>query len=169
MSTNSWGKPVQNRPFVSDPDAKPIVYSLSEGRENQVLVHALGSDTGLACTIAEQTFEASDQGPVHVHLNEDEGFYILEGEITIRFPDDDSVFTAGVGQLVWHPRGRRHDYQVSATSKVRLLQVLIPGTNLAPDFFEELAHGQAAELLKEGKAAEFVEWSRDNFGLLIDG
>lgn len=168
MGDSSWGKPVQNRPFLSDPDAKPITWSLPGGLEAELVVHALGTDTGLACSIAEHTWQPGDRGPVHLHLHEDEGFYILEGEVTITFPDDNEAFVARAGQLVWHPRGHRHDYVVSAHSTVRLLQILIPGTNLAPEFFEEVSQGEAAELLKAGKTAEFFDWSRDKFGLIID-
>jgi len=153
---------------MSDPDAKPLVWSLPGGQEAQLVVHAVGTDTGLACTIAEHTWQPADGGGVHMHLNEDEGFYVLEGELTIRFPDDDETFTARAGQLVWHPRGRRHDYVVSAHSTVRILQILIPGTNLAPDFFEEVGGGEASELLNAGKMTEFFDWSRDRFGVVFD-
>ena len=47
---------------------------------------------------------------MHLHHQEDEGFYILDGQI--RFRRGDEVFTAGPGEFVLGPRGVPHCYKV---------------------------------------------------------
>jgi quercetin dioxygenase-like cupin family protein len=158
MSSGDDGA-IQNEPFVSDPSSSTITWSLGAA-EAKLIVHATGSQTGLACSISEHIWEAGDKGGFHAHLLEDEAFYVIEGEITIRMPDDDRVYTARAGELVWHPRGRKHDYEVSATAPVRLLQILVPGTKLVPDFFSAIADGAASNIGSERGAREFFDWAR---------
>jgi mannose-6-phosphate isomerase-like protein (cupin superfamily) len=156
--------PIQSDPFKSNPAEATIEWSLGDA-VSKLIVHATGPRTGLACTIAEHIWAPGDAGGFHAHLNEDEAFYVIEGEITVRMPDDDAVFTAGAGELIWHPRGHKHNYEVSADVPVRLLQVMIPGTNLVPGFFEAVADGKADEIGTESGAAEFFEWSRRVYGV----
>ena len=67
--------------------------------------------------------------------------------------------------MIWHPRGRKHDYEVSAAGPVRLLQILIPGSDLVPGFFEEVAAGKADEIGTAEGAAEFFDWSRGAYNV----
>lgn len=155
---------IRNEPFKSDPSASTITWGIGPA-EAQLIVHATGPQTGLACTIAEHIWEPGDEGGFHAHLVEDEAFFIIEGELTVRMRDDDVEFTAGPGELIWHPRGRTHNYEVSAAGPVRLLQILIPGSNLVPGFFEAVANGKAANIDSESGAAEFFQWSRDAYNV----
>lgn len=150
---------VRNEPFKSDPGGSTLTWGIGGG-EAKLIVHATGPQTGLACTIAEHVWEPGDQGGFHAHLVEDEAFFVIEGEVTVNMPDDGVSFTAGPGELIWHPRGRRHDYSVSASGPVRLLQILVPGSDLVPGFFEEVAAGRADNVGTPEGAAEFFEWSR---------
>jgi quercetin dioxygenase-like cupin family protein len=62
--------------------------------------------------------------PLHVHHREDEGFYVLEGQIRFRKGDDE--FIAGPGTLVWLPRGIAHAFKVQPGG-ARALLLLTPG------------------------------------------
>jgi quercetin dioxygenase-like cupin family protein len=46
--------------------------------------------------------------PPHVHLREDEMFYVLDGEVT--FLRDEATFAAGPGSAVFMPRGTVHTF-----------------------------------------------------------
>lgn len=48
--------------------------------------------------------------PLHVHHAEDEGFYILDGEVTLYLPGEE--IECGSGDFVLHPRGVPHAYRV---------------------------------------------------------
>lgn len=51
-----------------------------------------------------------DMPPLHVHRAEDEGFYVLEGEITVFEPGEERTLRAGEFALT--PRGVPHTYRV---------------------------------------------------------
>jgi quercetin dioxygenase-like cupin family protein len=52
----------------------------------------------------------STEPPVHIHRNEDEAWYILDGAMT--FYVDAEVFPATTGSFVYAPRGRPHGFTV---------------------------------------------------------
>jgi quercetin dioxygenase-like cupin family protein len=53
---------------------------------------------------------AGEMPPLHVHRNEDEGFYVLGGEMTLYLPGE-SV-TLRPGEFLLAPRGVPHAYEV---------------------------------------------------------
>lgn len=61
--------------------------------------------------------------PLHVHHREDEGFYVLEGEVT--FYVGDETHEAGPGSFVMGPKDVPHRYEVK-TPKARLLMLFSP-------------------------------------------
>ena len=62
-----------------------------------------------------------DSPPLHIHQNEDEIFYILEGES--RFRLEDSELRAGPGDSVIASKGVRHTYRVESHTGGRFLTV----------------------------------------------
>jgi quercetin dioxygenase-like cupin family protein len=164
LMNTSTDSTIRNEPFKSEPSNSTLQWSLGAAQA-KLIVHASGRQTGLACSISEHIWEPGDAGGFHTHLLEDEAFYVIEGEITVRMPDDDRVYTAGAGELIWHPRGRKHDYEVSATAPVRLLQILVPGTDLVPGFFAAIAEGAANNIGSEAGARDFFDWSRRTYGV----
>src|SRR5919108_6563144 len=54
-----------------------------------------GEETGGAYFAMEALVPPGGGPPPHIHANEDETFYVLEGEVTIRLGD--TTVTAGVG------------------------------------------------------------------------
>ena len=70
----------------------------------EVLVKASADTTGGAFTIFEERDPVDT--PLHVHTNEDELFYVLEGEHVFQVGNEEH--RAGPGALVFAPRGVPH-------------------------------------------------------------
>jgi mannose-6-phosphate isomerase-like protein (cupin superfamily) len=60
--------------------------------------------------------------PWHVHHNDDEAWYVLEG--TLRVKRGDEVVEAGPGAAVFVPRGTAHTYWNPDSRPVRYLLVM---------------------------------------------
>ena len=71
--------------------------------------------------------------PPHVHSREDEGFYILEGEIT--FTIGDQRLIAGAGVFANMPVGTPHSFKNESTKPARMLISIAPA-GLEKMFFE---------------------------------
>jgi quercetin dioxygenase-like cupin family protein len=69
---------------------------------------------------------AGDQPPLHVHEHEDEGFYVLEGSLTLWVGDADPV-TLVPGEFALAPHGIPHTYRVG-DSRGLFLVTSTPGT-----------------------------------------
>ena len=71
------------------------------------------------------TLQPEREGPeLHVHADEDDSFYILEGELTFIVEDDDVV--AGPGTFVLVPPGVRHTFANRGNAVVRMVNVHAP-------------------------------------------
>lgn len=66
--------------------------------------------------------------PPHVHDDEDELFYILDGELTLLV--DDGERTAGAGSFVHLPRGVPHGFRNASDREIRMLVITTPGGGL---------------------------------------
>jgi quercetin dioxygenase-like cupin family protein len=77
---------------------------------NRVRVHISGAETGGAFALLETSGPPGDQPPLHVHHHDDEGFYVLDGELTLWVGDAVNVLRAGEGMLA--PRGVPHTVRV---------------------------------------------------------
>jgi mannose-6-phosphate isomerase-like protein (cupin superfamily) len=60
--------------------------------------------------------------PLHLHRNDDEAWYVLEGTLVVRVGKDDVEVRAGSGVLV--PRGTPHTYWNPGPGPVRYLLVM---------------------------------------------
>jgi quercetin dioxygenase-like cupin family protein len=80
---------------------------------NRVRIHISGLQTDGGFALLEATGPAGDHTPLHVHHLDDEGFYVLEGELTLWVGDDKHVLRAGEGMLA--PRGVPHTLRVGET------------------------------------------------------
>jgi mannose-6-phosphate isomerase-like protein (cupin superfamily) len=92
-------------------------------------VKASAADTGGRYTLVEITAPPRLQAPLHVHYREDEGFYVLDGSVTIEVGD--ATVELGAGQHAYGPRDIPHRFTVGPDG-ARMLWVLAPGG------FEEL-------------------------------
>ena len=62
----------------------------------------------------------------HVHADEDDAFYILEGELTFVVGDDEEEVVAGPGTFVLVPPGVRHGFSNRTDQVVRILNLHAP-------------------------------------------
>jgi len=153
-----------SEPFTSKDNTKEITWSL-DGTPSRLIVHASGEQTGRAVTVAEHVWPAGSSGGLHSHHFEDEGFYLLEGELTVTMPNHGETYEVRPGEFLWHPRLTRHTYAVSDSGPARVLQFLVPGTDLVPGFFEELESGRAGDLEAPGAMEELIGWAQDDYGV----
>ena len=86
-------------------------------------IKATGKDTGGQYTLVEVVEPQGVEVPLHVHHNEDEAFYILEGEMT--FYVGDQTIKAQPGSFLFGPKDVPHAFTVDS-GPARLLFVLSP-------------------------------------------
>ena len=77
---------------------------------NRVRIHISAAQTDGSFALLESTGPAGDHTPLHVHHLDDEGFYVLEGEITLWAGDEKHVL--GAGESILAPRGVPHTLRV---------------------------------------------------------
>ena len=120
-------------------------------------VKASSADTGGQYALLEMTAPPGLQTPLHVHYREDEGFYVLEGSITIEVGD--ATVELAAGQHAFGPRDIPHRFTVGPAG-ARMLWVLTPGG--FEDFVDEVSVPAAtptvppATVLPPENAAEIV-------------
>ena len=80
----------------------------------RVRVLASGDDTEGAFGLVDMLeVPAGSMPPLHVHRDHDEGFYVLDGEVTLLLPGQE--VTLRRGDFFLAPRGVPHTYRVGAT------------------------------------------------------
>src|SRR3954447_5567186 len=118
-----------------------------------VRVRAAGEDTGGRYGVVESVAPSGHQPPPHVHHEDDEGFYVLEGEITVYVGDDATVLRSG--EFINAPRGVAHTFRVSGPEPARMLVTSAPARFDA--FVRELGEPAAREELPVLDAPPDVE------------
>jgi mannose-6-phosphate isomerase-like protein (cupin superfamily) len=103
-------------------------------------VKASAADTAGRYTLVEITAPPGLEAPLHVHYTEDEGFYVLEGSVTV-FAGDEIVELAS-GAHAFGPRDVPHRFTVGPDG-ARMIWVLTPGgfENLIEDVSVPAATG----------------------------
>jgi quercetin dioxygenase-like cupin family protein len=91
--------------------------------EGLAVIKATGGDTGGQIAILEITEPPGAEAPRHVHHKEDEGFWVLEGEVT--FDVGGTAIRATTGHFAFGPRDVPHSYRVGP-SGCRMLFILTP-------------------------------------------
>ena len=87
-------------------------------------VKASAADTAGQYTLLEITAPPGLETPMHVHYAEDEGFYVLEGSVTIVVGDETVELTAG--RHAFGPRDVPHKFIVGPDG-AHMIWVLTPG------------------------------------------
>ncbi|MCC7361990.1 MAG: cupin domain-containing protein [Anaerolineales bacterium] len=103
---------------------------------------AVMSETGGQAWVLEGLADNKMGVPLHVHSQEDELWYVLEGEIA--FTLDGAVHRGGPGTFVYIPKGVAHTFQV-VSDKARWFGVGLGG-RLDQWFFETGAPAQSLTL-----------------------
>jgi quercetin dioxygenase-like cupin family protein len=104
--------------------ARPIVVSPGEGqRVGNVEFLARTADTP-RFTLGIIEFAAGRELEAHSHPEEDDAFYILDGELTFIFGDE--TLAAPPGTFVLVPPGVEHGFRNDGDSPVRILNLHAP-------------------------------------------
>jgi quercetin dioxygenase-like cupin family protein len=98
-----------------------------------VTVLATAEQTAGSFGLMESVFARGAEPPPHVHHREDESFFVLGGDLTVRVGDD--TFSAAPGSFVFCPRDVPHLLTVHS-EQARTLTLVTPGG--LESFFVEL-------------------------------
>jgi mannose-6-phosphate isomerase-like protein (cupin superfamily) len=83
-----------------------------------------GADTDQAVALLEDTVQPGYGPPPHIHLHENEAFYVLAGEFT--FTLGERTMPAPPGTLLTVPKGQLHTFQNVGATPGRLLALVWP-------------------------------------------
>ncbi len=92
-----------------------------------------GAESGGAYFAMEAIVPPGGGPPPHIHRNEDETFYVLEGEV--EFLLGDRIVTGSAGDFVSVPRGTVHRFHNAGSARARLILTFTPAG--IEKFFEE--------------------------------
>ena len=134
LSTKPYPLPVVRKPFTvkagKDRFNEPILY---QGvNPNLVKISAKDSDGQLA--VFEYEGLAKIGPPVHMHLHQDEIFYVIEGEYLFQVGDERQSLKAG--DSIFLPRNIAHTW-LQLSEKGKLIYLLQPAGQLE-DFFMKM-------------------------------
>jgi quercetin dioxygenase-like cupin family protein len=119
--------------------SRPLTFQTpSEGRTIAVVGDvyrflATGEDTNGKYALWEAIVTPGGGPPPHIHSREEEGFYILEGEITLTVGEERIVATAGMFANL--PVGSLHSFRNETDRPARMLISVAPA-GLEKMFFE---------------------------------
>ena len=126
-------------PFSTDGPSGALMTASGEGRPVHVLgadlmIRVSSRDTDGAFTVFEGRIPPLEGPPLHRHPDQDESFYVVEGEF--RFEVDGHEIYASAGASVVAPRGSCHTFQNIGSERGRMITTVIPGG--LDLFFEEV-------------------------------
>jgi quercetin dioxygenase-like cupin family protein len=98
-------------------------------KTGRVLVKASGAETGGSFSQVETIDPRGTATPLHIHHNEEETFYVLEGEVSV-FVDGER-YDVSAGDYAFVPRGLPHGYVVRS----EVARMLV---TFSPSGFEEV-------------------------------
>ncbi len=147
------------RALVIGPAEGPTVANPARGG---LTYKARSEQTGGALTAWESTAAPGDGPPLHLHVNEDELMYVLEG--LLRFRLDETDHPAPAGSFVFIPRGVPHTWQNAGDGQARILFVFTPASPGMERFFE-----RAAELPEDTRMAESFKTLASAAGMEVVG
>jgi quercetin dioxygenase-like cupin family protein len=108
-------------PFLEDLDETAAQWFLG----SKVWLRASAEQTGGTLDLIEQVVPPGLGSPYHRHTNEDESFYVLDGEI--RFFSEGQSWVLRKGGFAFLPRGIAHGFRTEGTEPSRSLLLATPG------------------------------------------
>jgi quercetin dioxygenase-like cupin family protein len=123
--------------------SRPIVSAHGEG---QSVRNPLGGAVEFKARLEQtagsltafQTAPAPGEGPpLHLHVNEDEVLYFLDGRFRVKI--EDVIHDAPGGSFVFVPKGVPHTWQNVADTPGQLLVLFVPAAAGMERFFERFA------------------------------
>jgi quercetin dioxygenase-like cupin family protein len=110
-------------------DTEPYLLNAGEGTALWFLgtlqtYKAVGSQTNHAFTLVECLLPPGFGPPPHIHQQEEEAFYLLEGELTVFCGE--RTWQVTPGSFVFLPRGIVHGFKVEGSVPAKMLQITSP-------------------------------------------
>lgn len=130
-------------------------------------IHATGETTNGQLIVIETNWVRGTEPVWHIHHREEEGFFVMDGEIAIH--TEAGSYRAKRGQFVWGRKDQRHTYEVIG-DEARILVVFVPG----PDSSGFEPNGGIDKYFYEARDRELrtpeqlqaeVENLKENYGL----
>jgi mannose-6-phosphate isomerase-like protein (cupin superfamily) len=123
------------------PINRPAVVHAGEGRSLNVLGHTVNVMLGMAETqggayVFEVISPVGALAPPHMHMNEDEYGYIVEGLYEISLGEE--TFRAGAGAVLFFPRLVPHGLLNIGATIAKMIWVSTPGARVEA-FFQDLS------------------------------
>jgi len=120
--------PVQRR-ILMDANRTPYALSAQQGEAfwgfgSLWTIKASAEQTGGRFSLIEELAPGGEGTPLHVHRQDDETFYVLEGELTFYLGDDEPI-PASAGSFVHIPGGVIHAFKVDSET-ARYLIITTP-------------------------------------------
>jgi quercetin dioxygenase-like cupin family protein len=151
---------------------KPIIQSPQQGRTVSLVGDvyrflATGEDTNWKYTLIEALVSPGGGPPPHVHSGEEEGFYILEGEITFTINGERVVATAGMFANM--SVGTPHSFKNEGNKPAKMLVSVAPA-GLEKMFMEigvPLAEGATTALPPTKEDIEKLQAIAPKYGIEI--
>jgi mannose-6-phosphate isomerase-like protein (cupin superfamily) len=151
------------RPFRVASGGGESVWSLG----GRFTVKADSAATENRFSLLEVVAFRSTEPPLHVHHNEDEAWYVLDGHLTFFVADE--VLEAPSGSFVYAPRGLPHTFTVDV-EPTRVLALVAPAG--FEHFVLEVGEPAAADVPPRGlaiPAPEVLDPFRERYGIEILG
>jgi len=92
--------------------------------QNLYTFKAVGEDTNGAYTLFELIVAPGSGSPLHRHNEEDESFYVQEGEV--EFQLDDRILVATAGTFIYSPKGQHHRIKNTTSVPAKMLAWVMP-------------------------------------------
>jgi quercetin dioxygenase-like cupin family protein len=119
-----------------------------------VRVRISGEQTGGAYSIIETVVLPNSGAPLHRHDNEDEIFYIVEGEFDLTYGDKTHRVKPGTVAVL--PKGEAHTYRNVGEEPGKILITIVPAG--FEHFFEEVTDTGDAEEMRSAAERYRVEF-----------
>ncbi len=123
---------LSKQPFLVEPGAGELISLGGLGVQFKIG----GKQTGGLLAIVEHPIEPGRLVPPHVHHDEDEYSYVLEGHIGARIGDQ--IIEAGPGSYIIKPRNIPHTFWNVGPEPARLIEMITPAG--FENFFHELGN-----------------------------
>ncbi|WKA55542.1 cupin domain-containing protein [Planococcus shixiaomingii] len=102
---------------------------------NLMEIKATGAETNDVFSLIEGWHPVGYETPLHLHRNEEESLYVLEGEVI--YTIGEKTMTGKAGTFFYVPRNMPHKFKVVSADPARTLTMLTPAKGL--QFYIEAA------------------------------
>lgn len=91
---------------------------------NKILFKVTGEDTQGTYSLIEMIVEPQSQVPMHMHTKEDEGLYVIDGELSVNHGQATETISSGFH--IFLPKGIPHSYKNIGKKQCRILLFYTP-------------------------------------------